>query len=247
MEAAAVEAAAAAAAPAPAPALHRPVLRRAGVVLIAAGLVQVAVSSFLARQQGVLAVLLTLPSLAAGAAAGVLMLKGNLRAASVVRWLMALALPVGLAMFAVTLFGQPFDLTLTQWRLFPGAVALNLAVQLLTLALCIFLLHQLGSTPVLAARDQAGRKRRDIRIPVAIGLILACSFGYAIYAMQRSTAAARAKKMAEQQLGPGFQYHVAQLHFTRSPEGSFVLAIVSAWNREEVRLLPLRWQEPNGN
>ena len=136
-------------------------LRRTGAVVVLAGIVQAA---------------LAMASAPAGSfhfqfanfniLFGLLIAFGNVRAVSAVRWLAWFGLmPAALLLLAGFLL-QPAGLLLAQLRCIPGTLLHETAGQLISLAMLLFILHQLGSTPVLAARAALGRKVRDMRIPL---------------------------------------------------------------------------------
>jgi hypothetical protein len=49
--------------------------------------------------------------------------------------------------------------------------------------------------------------------------------------------------MAEQQVGPGFRFHVSSLNIAKNNQGTFVSGVVTAWNDNEIRNLPVHWEE----
>lgn len=55
--------------------------------------------------------------------------------------------------------------------------------------------------------------------------------------------AAKAKAIAQQQLGAAYRYHVSSLNIATSSRGTFVAGIVTAWNEREIRSVPVSWED----
>lgn len=49
--------------------------------------------------------------------------------------------------------------------------------------------------------------------------------------------------MAERQLGSAYRYHVSSLNIAKNNQGTFVAGVVTAWNAEEIRHVPVKWEE----
>ncbi|KQZ44201.1 hypothetical protein [Duganella sp. Root1480D1] len=203
---------------------HIPILKRAGMVLVVLG-----TCDLLAIRSGLFLL---------GAAAGVGLLFGSLHMASLVRWIAAFALcALGVMMLAWPLM-QPVDLTLTQLKLQP-----RILPSLVTSATWMLLLHwlyrTLGAPAVLAARRAAGHKPRHMGLAAACGATLSLMVCSTLALMLHGDAAERALRAAERQFGPDYRYHVAALKV----EGKRVEGLVTAWNGNEIRNIPVAWQE----
>jgi len=203
---------------------HIPILKRAGMVLVVLG-----TCDLLAIRSGLFLL---------GAAGGVGLLFGSLHMASLVRWLAAFALcALGVMMLAWPLM-QPVDLTLTQLKLQP-----RILPSLVTSATWLLLLHWLYRTlsapAVLAARRAAGHKPRHMGLAAASGVALSVLVCTTLSSMLHGEAAERVRYAAERQFGPDYRYHVAALKV----EGQRVEGLVTAWNGNEIRNIPVAWQE----
>jgi hypothetical protein len=55
--------------------------------------------------------------------------------------------------------------------------------------------------------------------------------------------AAKAKSIAQAQLGDGYYYHVSSLRISTDSRGTVVSADVTAWNDTEIRRIPAEWRE----
>ncbi|SFF51142.1 hypothetical protein SAMN05518865_10158 [Duganella sp. CF458] len=203
---------------------HIPILKRAGMVLVVLG-----TCDLLAIRSGLFLL---------GAAAGVGLLYGSLHMASLVRWIAAFALcALGVMMLAWPLM-QPVDLTLTQLKLQPRILP-SLATSATWLVLLHWLYRTLSAPAVLAARRAAGHKPRHIGLAAASGAALSLMVCSALALMLHGEAAQRARRAAERQFGPDYRYHVAALKV----DGKRVEGLVTAWNGNEIRNIPVAWQD----
>ena len=112
-----------------------------------------------------------------------------------------------------------------------------------SLGLLFWLAKELGREPVLAARASAGRKPRDMRIPAAAGVGMVVVMIIFMTLLLGGETADRAKSMAEQQTGPGYRFHVSSLNIATNNQGTFVSGVVTAWNDNEIRTVPVHWVE----
>jgi len=60
--------------------------------------------------------------------------------------------------------------------------------------------------------------------------------------IRQSSAAKHAVDVASGDLGPGYHYFVSSLRFAASTRGTAYSAIVIAWNENEIREIPVKWQ-----
>lgn len=218
---------------------HTPILKRVGAILLVVGLIDIAVMIYCIANRisysssfNIFAVV-----------SGIFLLRGSLRAASIVRWFSVFMLAAFVSLLIAWPFMQPFSLTLTQLRLNPGTSFAAFAFVVFVLGLLIWLTRELGREPIMAARASAGRKQRDMRIPAAAGLGLVIVIGIFMALLLGGDSANRAKSMAEQQVGPGYRFHVSSLNIAKNNQGTFVSGVVTAWNDNEIRNLPVQWEE----
>jgi hypothetical protein len=218
---------------------HLQVLKRTGLVLLVVGLVDMAVMVYCIANSisysssfNVFAVV-----------AGVFLLRGSLRAASVVRWFSMFLLAGFLSLFVAWPYLQPIDLILTRFRLDRGSAVTTAALGVFVVGLLAWLYAQLGSASLLAARLAAGRPRRDMRIPAAAGIGLVILVSVFLSFLLGGESANKAKAVAAQQLGPAYRYHVSSLNIRKSNRGTFVSGVVTAWNDKEIRDVPVQWEE----
>ncbi len=203
---------------------HIPILKRAGTVLVVLG-----TCDLLAIRSGLFLL---------GAAAGVGLLYGSLHVASLVRWIAVFGLcALGVMMLAWPLM-QPVDLTLTQLKLQPRVLP-SLVTSASWLVLLHWLYRTLSAPAVLAARRAAGHKPRHIGLAAASGAALSLMVCSTLALMLHGEAAERARRAAERQFGPDYRYHVAALKV----DGKRVEGLVTAWNGNEIRSIPVAWQD----
>lgn len=124
------------------------ILRRAGAVLIAICLIDIATTFYFILNGQSYSFKLNIGALIAG----VLLWNGGLRTASLIRWVACAMLPATVLMGLGFLAMQPLDLTVTEVRLYPGASFIATAFVIGYTVLLIWLFRELGRAPVLAAR-----------------------------------------------------------------------------------------------
>lgn len=218
---------------------HAPILKRVGTILLIVGLIDIAVMIYCIANRisysssfNIFAVI-----------AGIFLLRGSLRAASLVRWIAVFMLAAFGGLLIVWPFMQPFSLTLMQLRLNPGTSFASFMLMAFTLGLLAWLIRELGRKPVLSARASAGRKQRDMRIPAAAGVGLVIVMNIFMAVLLGGESANRAKSIAEQQVGPGYRLHVSSLNIAKNNRGTFATGVVTAWNDSEIRDIPVHWEE----
>lgn len=175
--------------------------------------------------------------------AGIFLLRGSLRAVGIVRWFAVFMASAAIGILVVLPFIQPLDLILTYVRLSPIAALGTVALLLGVLCFLLWLQWQLGKPPVLAAQAAAGRKQQNMRIPVAVGAVFVCLLVILLNVVLRGEHASKGVEIAQQELGRGYQYHVSSLQTFNGPEGTLVSGVVTAWNANEIRHLPVKWKE----
>lgn len=174
---------------------------------------------------------------------GLLIAMGSMRVVSAVRWLAWFSLmPAALLLLAGVLL-QPFGLLVAQMRFIPAALMTELGMQLLSLVIVLFMLRQLGSMPVQAARARQGRKVRDMRVPLVLGGVVALALAGLQATALHSAAAKHAVHLAAVEMGPGYEYFASHMNFHFGAEQR-VHARVQLWNDRELREIPVQWRKP---
>ncbi len=180
--------------------------------------------------------------------AGIFLLRGSLRAASIVRWFAAFMLAALLCLPLVLSLLQPLGLTMAQLRLYPWTFAIIAAPAVAVLALLIWVVRELGQEPVLAARGSRGGKVRSIRVAYAAGVGFAAILTAGLMFLLGGETANRAREIVAAQLGASYNYRVSSLSWNTSENGQTksVSGVVTAWNDEEILQVPVQWDESGG-
>jgi hypothetical protein len=218
---------------------YRPVLKRVGSVLVVVGLIDIAWMIYCIVHKMSYQSSLNLFAVIAG----VLLMRGSLRTAATVRWFGIFFLTAGIAMFIAWPAIQPLDLTLTRIRLNPVGFVVSTVLVVFLFALLYWVIRELGRDAVRMAIDSAGLKRRDMRLPAALGVALVIVLAISLNVLLRGTSAERAKSMAEEQAGSGYKFHVSSLRISRVGVSESASGVVTAWNDKEIKDIPVHWEE----
>lgn len=218
---------------------HLPQLRKVGLLLIGAGLLDIGLMIYAIATRApysssfnVFAVL-----------AGVFLLRGNLRVASGVRWLALFFLAALASVVVVLPFLVPLGLLATYVQVNPLAYLGSSGVFAAAILLLFWVAKQLSAGCVAAARTAAGRKVRDARVPVAAAVGLVVILAGVNFKVQSSESAARAVAEARSTLGSDYKFHVSSISYRSSSEGKSVSGVVTAWKSGVVKDLPFQWRE----
>ena len=219
----------------PDPDAYRQLVRRTGVVVIAFGIVEL-LYGFSKAPKG------TINFEVVGLLAGLAIYFGGLRLHSLVRWLACLTISSGIGILVQPVLLAPMSLTLAQLRLHPLGVAAYYIPILVSLGLAAYVARRLGLPPVLDARAAAQRKVRDMRIPLALGLVLAIGGLLVLYKMLNGEDARRAAQLAADKMGPAYNYYTNHLNIVKADGQTTVIAGVQVWNDKQVLHLPVQWK-----
>ncbi|HEU4852368.1 MAG TPA: hypothetical protein VFT37_09460 [Telluria sp.] len=215
------------------------VMRRTGRVLLAIGLLDIGVMIYCMATGTSYSSSLNLFAVIAG----VFLIRGSLRAAAVVRFMAVFYGVMFAALRLILAVMQPLDLTVTQLRLAPFAALGTAAMMLALVGLIGAVVWSLGHPSIAAARAAAGKKRRGIVIPAAIGLVAMVSMVVGTHYLLNGDSAARALREAASVGGPAYRYAVTSLSIKSSGGESRVSGVVTAWNEREIRSIPVGWSE----
>ena len=139
------------------------ILTRVGLVLVSAGVIDIAVMTFCIINAIHYSSSFNIFALALG----ILLIRGNLWAASVLRFFGAFFLASAIGLIAFIPFVQPISLTLAEVRDASPAVIL---FPLILLAVCFWATRELNREPVLAALQSSGRSVNPLIFPIALGI-----------------------------------------------------------------------------
>jgi hypothetical protein len=176
--------------------------------------------------------------------AGIFLIRGGLRTASAIRWYSTFLLATFFSLLIIIPWLQPLDLTLAYIHLFPGEFAIFVGATAMVLGLLLWVSNELGREPVQMAITNAGIKRGRMRIPCLIGFGLVALIAVVSVYLFNGDSAKHAEEIARQELGPKYSFHVRSLSFSGDDEGRNISGIVVAWNKNEIREIPVSWHEP---
>ncbi|EJE49725.1 hypothetical protein PMI14_05730 [Acidovorax sp. CF316] len=223
----------------PTDASYRPHLRRTGLALLIVGGIDIAA--------WLICLAFDVPYVSSfnifSVAGGIFLLRGSLRAASIVRRMAMSMLALLAAVVLVSPLLQPPGLTLVMVKAHAGLAALGGVLLVFTVVLMAWLARELGAPPVRAAIAAAGLKVRSTRWPIAMGVGIALLLAAMGTALQHTDAAARAIREARAANGDGYQYHLSLIQARETPAGREITGTVSAWNEHELRTLPFSWRQ----
>jgi hypothetical protein len=218
---------------------HLPLLKKAGLVLVVVGLLDIGLMIYAIASQVSYSSSLNVFALVAG----VFLLRGSLRAASAVRWLAFFFLAALIAVSVVSPLLLPLGLLATYVQVSPLAFMGSLGVFAVALLLFGWLAKQLSAEPIKTARLAAGRRERDARIPLLVGVGLAVVLAGVNFTVQRSESAARAVSEARAELGADYEFHVSSINYRTGSEGKVVSGVVTAWKSGTIKDMPFQWRE----
>jgi hypothetical protein len=219
--------------------LTPPILKKLGQVLIAVGIVDIAIMFWTISRGGAYASSLNIFAVVAG----FFLLRGSIRAAVWVLYLSAFFLTALTSMLICWPFIQPIGLTVEQSRSNLVGVVGNSVFVLCMLVLFAWLLKNTNTPALRDAQISLGRKWTTIKTPIAMGIALVLVLSVVMFQMQRTASGQKAKEVARVKLGPSYEYYVSSLAFSSSSGVTSYKGEVTAWKRGDIRLVPFEWTE----
>ena len=169
--------------------------------------------------------------------AGIFLIKGGVKTARVVRWFSAFAVVGFIGVLIFMPINTPFSLLVAQLNIQP---MLTVGPYIFGVPL-IFLLYwvhkQLSSPESLRLISEAGYKTAGPTSAVVAGVGLVLILFISLTLMLNGESGLKAKELAKEQTGPGYQYHVTQM----SMSGGKGSAVVTAYNNNEIKNVTVRW------
>jgi hypothetical protein len=227
----------------PPPSEYQLVFKRAGWLLLASAAIDILWPMLVGTFEGTpfREIRLSLPFLTIIIA--IFLLRGNLRMASIFRWCLAFSLAASVTSIFLDPVSTPIGLRFAQWRFdflkSFGAAALALV----TIAAGLWIVWQLGSAPVNAARAAQGRPWRRLHLPVALGVILTVIAAVFAVGTANSPGQELALQQARTLVGPGYDLHVGKISSKRKSGVTNTRAKVTAWNDSEIKVVEVGWQQ----
>jgi hypothetical protein len=217
--------------------MYMTIVRRAGALLLAMGVIDGIVTFMSAGVGGWYAAGFE----AAAIVAGLLLLHGHPRSAFWLRALAVFLLAAGLTGAVVALLLQPLDLTMLEIRLDPGDFATKAAQPAFALGVLAWVAHELKRRPVLDAIASARLRQWDTRLFARGGIAVAAMAGILLWLALHGQSASLAESLAEQQMGPGYRYHLSWISSSHTDQGTSTNGVVTAWNDHEIKTLLIHW------
>jgi hypothetical protein len=219
--------------------LYGAILRRAGFVLIAVGVIDIGWMIYCIINRISYSSSLNIFAVVAG----ILLIRGGLKTAGAIRWLAIVFVSAFVSLIILYPILQPFGLTLAEIRFDTGGMSVSFFFAAVIISLLYWIARELGREPIQVARESAGLKRSSARMPIWCGSgILVLAF-VLLRAFQSGETADRAKLEAAKAVGPGYSFHVTSFSINYGGSRKSISAVVAAWNDKEVRNIPVHWEE----
>jgi hypothetical protein len=218
------------------------VLKRVGWVILACALAEIVwpLVAGLSNVNDFRSIHVSLPVFSAVIALALLFSK-SLRIASILRWFLVFVIAAGVTSLAFSPFLTPLGLQLAKFRIQPMQFFGDATLFTVGMVVKFWIVRELGSAVVQAARSAQGKKRRNMYIPAALGAILCFTLSVVALMILNGSAAERAKAEALNKLGPGYQLHVTNLSLKNSRLSTSSWAEVTAWNENEITKILVDW------
>jgi hypothetical protein len=170
--------------------------------------------------------------------AGLFLIKGSVGTARVVRWFSAFLVVAFIGSFLLYLAVAPFGLLLMQIKIYPVWLVGGFTLGLVFIAVLIWVHLQLSSPESLRVLAQAGYGTDKPKSAyIAAGALLVAGLLLAMW-VTNGIWSDTAKALAENQLGPRYEYHVSSV----SAAGGERSAWVTAYNKTEIRHIQVQWE-----
>jgi hypothetical protein len=218
----------------------RPILRRVGILLIIAGLVDIGLGIYCITNGISYTSYLNVLSIIAG----LLLLYGGARLTSIIRWLTLFYLTYLIGSIAILPLFHPLSLILLEFRLHPKSFLIPTVAMIGAIVVLCWVVRQLLKYPVVAARRAAGVGLLRLSLPAVLaGMILVVvTLVFFIY-MLNGDAAEHAKQIAYAQLGSDYNYHVTTMNIEMKNGHKAVSGVVTVWSDTDMRQIPVHWEE----
>jgi hypothetical protein len=214
--------------------MHSAILRRCGWVLVAIGALDLAhmVWCVVHRQSYRSSLVFALP-------AGVLLVRGSLRAARLLALVAAFVLAMSVTALAAAPLARPAGYWVAVLR--HGAGLGGAVVLVAWVGVVAWVLRQLLRPEVRRAQEGAGLAPPRVRTALAIGVAVPLIAAAAASALSRGAEAREAIRRAEAQRGGAYRYVLTGMKVRSSSGGTTVTATVAAYNESELENVQVSW------
>lgn len=169
--------------------------------------------------------------------AGIFLMRGSVKAARIVRWISVFFIVGAIGVLVLMPLSMPLQLLITQAKLDPFGTFASHAMSIIFICVLIWLYMQLSTQGALKSFEQAsyGTGQPKSAFIAAVGLLVVVQVLLGM--MFNSDSAEKAKTLAREQLGPGYEYHINSI----STSGGNGAATVTAYNSDEIKNIQVRW------
>lgn len=179
--------------------------------------------------------------------AGILLVRGGLRTASVVAFFSAFMLSGFIGVLLVLPLIMPFDLVLAYLRVYPASFGGYLLLAVFILVLLGWIYSRLTAPLVAAAIVEKypryasfwRRPRNGFFVGALLVIVLVVGLGFMLHGVSAQRACAEAKL----KVGNGYKFCVSDLSIQSSGGRTHVAALVTAYNQKEIRKVEVDWDE----
>ena len=217
--------------------MHKPILRRVGLVLLVASLLQIAWTITVAIDSHRFYFDFTVM------AASIALLSGSLSAAHFIRRLAAFGVGASLCYAAFWIATEPLSLILARLRLQAPQTLTDIGSYVLTAALCTWSVRELSRPEIMADAPNHRLAWVTPRLAFAGGIGFCVLLGAALVPFAYGETGARAVRDANARLRPSFRYHLSGLGVEYGGGITHFSGTVVAWNDLAVVELPFAWDE----
>jgi hypothetical protein len=138
---------------------------------------------------------------------------------------------------------QPWDLSATQFKLFPRDSFGYLAFFTLKITLFVWAGRTLATAEVRKFQQSSKWFRTVLRHPIPIGLLAALLFGWITYSKVNSEVAQQGVAKARIEYGAQFNYTATAIKTKHKLDGPRHSVAVTAWNQEKIMFIEEHWAE----
>ncbi|OCR00647.1 hypothetical protein BCD67_11775 [Oscillatoriales cyanobacterium USR001] len=215
---------------------YRIILKRVGIALIAIGIVDIAYMIYSISQDrnhsssfSILAVV-----------AGVSLIRGSLRAVSIVIWIAAFGISNFISnLFILLPFLKPAELWAIEFRLDPVSLAMSFLLRIITIAFLCWIYTQLRDPSVVSASLKSGHSASTPKLAFILGIALVVLLTGIMRFAVGGPAGAKAVDLARSKYGDNYKYHVQGMSWSNGN----VKANVTAYNEQEIRSIQVEWKQ----
>lgn len=215
---------------------YRTILKRVGILLIAIGIVDIAYTIYSISQHqnhsssfSILAIV-----------AGVSLIRGSLRAVSIVTWAAAFGISNFISNLLILIpFLKPAELWAIEFRLDPVSLFISLLVKIISIALLCWIYTQLRDPSVISASLKSGHSASTPKFAFILGIALVVLLTGIMRFTVDGPAGAKAVELARSKYGDNYKYHVQGMSWSNGN----VKANITAYNEQEIKSVQVEWNQ----